>query len=155
MIYPRNLWTIGYTPQITTVVWAGNADGSATNLSGDGLNAAGPMWRDFMKAAHKGLPALDWKQPSGVKEVNISKISGLLAPGDMDPNFIIRSLFKNVPQEYDAGISEAEVDLMCNGTISDSTPESARGKVQLVAFRSERPNDPAWENPVQAWVAAK
>ena len=32
-IYPRNLWTIGYTPQITTVVWAGNTDGSTTNLS--------------------------------------------------------------------------------------------------------------------------
>ena len=29
-ILPRDLWTIGYTPQITTVVWAGNVDGKET-----------------------------------------------------------------------------------------------------------------------------
>jgi membrane peptidoglycan carboxypeptidase len=29
-ILPRDLWTAGYTPQITTVVWAGNVDGSET-----------------------------------------------------------------------------------------------------------------------------
>ncbi len=30
LILPRDLWTAGYTPQITTVVWAGNVDGSET-----------------------------------------------------------------------------------------------------------------------------
>lgn len=29
-ILPRDLWTAGYTPQYTTVVWAGNVDGSET-----------------------------------------------------------------------------------------------------------------------------
>ncbi len=29
-ILPRDLWTAGYTPQITTVVWAGNVDGTET-----------------------------------------------------------------------------------------------------------------------------
>jgi len=29
-ILPRDLWTIGYTPQITTVVWAGNVNGKET-----------------------------------------------------------------------------------------------------------------------------
>lgn len=30
-ILPRDLWTIGYTPTLTTVVWSGNTDGSAAN----------------------------------------------------------------------------------------------------------------------------
>lgn len=30
-ILPRDLWTVGYTPQLTTVVWSGNTDGSAAN----------------------------------------------------------------------------------------------------------------------------
>lgn len=29
-ILPRDLWTAGYSPQITTVVWAGNVDGKET-----------------------------------------------------------------------------------------------------------------------------
>lgn len=29
-ILPRDLWTAGYTPQYTTVVWAGNVDGTET-----------------------------------------------------------------------------------------------------------------------------
>lgn len=29
-ILPRDLWTAGYTPQFTTVVWAGNVDGTET-----------------------------------------------------------------------------------------------------------------------------
>lgn len=29
-ILPRDLWTAGYTPQITTIVWAGNVDGTET-----------------------------------------------------------------------------------------------------------------------------
>lgn len=29
-ILPRDLWTIGFSPQITTVVWAGNVDGKET-----------------------------------------------------------------------------------------------------------------------------
>jgi membrane peptidoglycan carboxypeptidase len=29
-ILPRDLWTAGYSPEITTVVWAGNVDGKET-----------------------------------------------------------------------------------------------------------------------------
>jgi membrane peptidoglycan carboxypeptidase len=29
-ILPRDLWTAGYSPQITTVVWAGNVNGKET-----------------------------------------------------------------------------------------------------------------------------
>lgn len=28
-IAPRDTWTAGYSPNITTIVWAGNVDGSA------------------------------------------------------------------------------------------------------------------------------
>lgn len=151
-IYPRNLWTIGYTPQITTVVWAGNTDGSTTNLSWDGLNAAGPIWRDFMNFAHKNLPVLDWKRPTGVKEVSISKISWMLAPEDLDTKFIISSLFVNAPQSYDQSLKTVQVDLLCNGAVSDTTPISAIWTVNLLNLNSLRPNDPAWEGPVQSWV---
>ena len=98
-----------------------------------------------MNFAHKDLPVLDWKRPSGVKEVPISKISGQLAPEGIDENLIVSSLFRNAPQSYDSGINEQEVDLLCNGKVSETTPLSAIGKVKVLSFRSLRPNDPAWE----------
>jgi membrane peptidoglycan carboxypeptidase len=74
-ILPRDLWTAGYTPQITTVVWAGNVDGSETKGTCDGLNCAAPIWHDFMEAAHKNLPVEIFQKPANVFSATISQIS--------------------------------------------------------------------------------
>ena len=63
-IFPRNLWTVGYTPQATTVVWVGNTDGKELKYSGNGLEGAGPIWRDIMQHIHSDKPAKNWSQPS-------------------------------------------------------------------------------------------
>jgi len=152
IIYPRNLWTVWYTPQVTTVAWSGNNNGAETNFSWNGLEASGPIWKEFMEFYHKDKWALDWKRPSWVKEVDISKLSGLLAPEDMNQDLLIRSLFVNTPKEYDSANNTVQVDLLCNWVVTDDTPVSAIGQVQLLRLRSLRPNDPAWENPVQAWL---
>ncbi len=151
-VYPRNLWTIGFTPQITTVVWTWNNDGSETNLNANGLESAWVIWKQFMDIAHEGKEVLNWKRPAGVKEVNISRISGKLAPEWLDWNLRSSSLFVNVPKEYDQSLQPIQVDLLCNGPVTESTPISAIGNVNLLALHSLQPDNPAWEYPVQAWV---
>jgi membrane peptidoglycan carboxypeptidase len=74
-ILPRDLWTAGYTPQITTVVWAGNVDGAETKGTCDGLNCAAPIWHDFMEAAHKNLPKESFQKPESIFSATISQIS--------------------------------------------------------------------------------
>lgn len=152
IIYPRNLWTVWYTPQITTVVWSWNNNGAETNFKGNGLEASGPIWKEFMEFYHKDKWALEWKQPSWVKEVNISKLSGLLAPEGLSSDLVIRSLFINTPKEYDSPSSSVEVDLLCNGVVMEATPPSAVWTVQLLRLRSLQPTNPAWEIPVQNWL---
>ncbi|MGK2848593.1 MAG: transglycosylase domain-containing protein [Minisyncoccota bacterium] len=44
----RDGWTIGYTPSLVTVVWAGNNDNSPMVEGADGINVAAPIWRAFM-----------------------------------------------------------------------------------------------------------
>ncbi|MDQ7008715.1 MAG: penicillin-binding transpeptidase domain-containing protein, partial [Candidatus Gracilibacteria bacterium] len=63
IIRANNLWTIGYTPQIVTVVWSGNTSGKALNASASGLMASGPIMNDFMEFAHKDLKKETWKFP--------------------------------------------------------------------------------------------
>lgn len=152
IILPRNLWTAGYTPQYTTVVWSWNTNGAAASRQANWLEAAWPIWNEFMEFLHQWEPSLDWRRPEWVREVNISEITGMLAPSDMDSRFIERSFFKNVPQVTESWIWEREVDLLCNWLVSEDTPESAIWTIQVVLLRSLRPNDSAWEEPVQKWI---
>ena len=63
----RDAWFVGYTANLTTGVWFGNDDGSATNhVTGGSLPAL--AWHDFMVAAHEGvkvasLPGAGWRKP--------------------------------------------------------------------------------------------
>ena len=152
VILPRNLWTAWYTPQYTTVVWSWNNNWAATSPSANWLEASWPIWKEFMEFLHEWEPSLDWRRPDWVREVNVSEITGMLAPPDMDERFRLRSLFKNVPQMTESWIWMREVDLLCNGIVTENTPESAIWMIQVVLLRSLRPNDPNWEEPVQEWV---
>jgi len=60
----RDAWFLGYTHQLVAGVWMGNDNGAAMNrVTGGGAPAR--LWRDFMKAAHKGLPAKALGRTSG------------------------------------------------------------------------------------------
>lgn len=59
----KDAWTAGYTPDIVTVVWAGNTDGHAMTGAG-GASAAGPIWNGYMRKAHEGLPVKQFTAPS-------------------------------------------------------------------------------------------
>ena len=53
----RDAWFMGYTNQLVAGVWLGNDNGAPMRrVTGGGAPAR--LWRDFMTAAHKGLPVL-------------------------------------------------------------------------------------------------
>ncbi|NDK07677.1 hypothetical protein EOM39_00350 [Candidatus Gracilibacteria bacterium] len=149
---PRNLWTIGYTPQITTVVRVGNTDGKEVNMSGDGLNAAGPIWRDFMTFAHKGKKVSDWKRPGGVSTIAISKLTGFPVEEGFRKDLIVSSMFKNIPTGKGGGLKTVKVDALCNGKISELTPPAGIKEIYILDVHSLIPTNKSWEGPVQNWV---
>lgn len=52
----RDAWFAGYTPHLVAAIWVGNDDGDPMKkVSGSGLPAE--VWAEFMRAAHKGVPA--------------------------------------------------------------------------------------------------
>jgi len=46
----RDNWTAGYTPDLLTVVWTGNTDGTPL-INSYGSQGAAPLWQNFMEAA--------------------------------------------------------------------------------------------------------
>src|SRR6202163_2141037 len=54
-------WFIGFTPQITSGVWVGFDDKQISlGKKETGARAALPIWIEFMKAAHSGLPEVEF-----------------------------------------------------------------------------------------------
>ena len=71
----RDAWTVGYTPDLVTGVWVGNSDNSSM-INLPGAAGAGPIWHDFMEAAHADLPVRDFVRPPGIVEHEICADSG-------------------------------------------------------------------------------
>ena len=100
-ILPRDLWTAGYSTQITTVVWAGNVNGKETRGNCDGLNCAAGIWKPFMEFALKDLPKEDWKKPEGIYSYTIAKLSGKLATDTTPDTQKISTMTAVKLDEYD------------------------------------------------------
>jgi len=70
-------WTVGFTPQLVTGVWVGNADNSPMKRV-PGSRGAAPIWNGVMATALEGKPIEEFLRPPGIKEVVVCDISGKL-----------------------------------------------------------------------------
>ncbi len=71
----RDLWTVGYTPQIVVGVWAGNTD-NRPMWGVIGIDAAAPIWNDVMEAALAGQPVAQFQTPEGILQTEVCSDSG-------------------------------------------------------------------------------
>ena len=79
----RDVLTMGYTPQLVTGVWVGNADNSAmTNVTG--ITGAAPIWNQFMRTALADQPVAEFQPPPGVRQFEVCADTGTL-PSDACP----------------------------------------------------------------------
>ena len=76
----RDNWTVGYTPNLVTGVWVGNADNTPM-VDVIGITGAGPIWHDFMETALKPLPVEQFVPPPGLVQENVSDLTGLVPIG--------------------------------------------------------------------------
>lgn len=128
-ILPRDLWTAGYTPQLTTVVWAGNVNGKETKWTCDGLNCAAPIWKGFMEFALKKLPKEEFEKPKDLYTYNITKTSGKLATENTPKDQVVSTIMAVKLEEYDDGFKEMTIDTLCNGPVSENTPAESIKKI--------------------------
>jgi len=148
----RDAWTIGYTPQFVTGVWAGNNDNTSMKNAG-GSVAAAPIWDAFMEYLHTDLPVEEFQRPDGIQEVAVDRLSNKLPA---DGSEVITDIFSRwqVPTEKDDVHIKVRV---CkeNGLLADSTiPDELAEERTYTNVHSERPDNPNWENPVINWANA-
>jgi hypothetical protein len=74
----RDNWTLGYTPDLVTGVWVGNADYTPM-VNTTGLSGAAPIWSQFMQYAVPyvtGNNPTSFSIPSGITEKVVCNLSG-------------------------------------------------------------------------------
>jgi penicillin-binding protein 1C len=78
----RDNWTIGFTPEFSVGVWAGNFDG-APMREVSGVTGAGPILHAIFDYLHSNYGTSWYRRPSGIIERSIHPLTGkLLADGD-------------------------------------------------------------------------
>jgi membrane peptidoglycan carboxypeptidase len=154
---PDNGWVMGYTPNLVTGVWIGNADSSAMFDKADGLTSASPMWKEFMTRAHTELtdPITSFSQPSGMVEVEVSTLSGLL-PAECTPlEKRKKELFlqENVPTETDTACTLVAVDKVTGLLASDTCPLEAQEQKPFFVVQSILADRwPTWQSAALSWA---
>ncbi len=60
----RDIWFVGYVPQLATAIWVGNDDYRPLGVGATGGGFVAPVWQDFMTQALRDVPVENFRSPS-------------------------------------------------------------------------------------------
>ncbi|MBX3000014.1 MAG: transglycosylase domain-containing protein [Caldilineaceae bacterium] len=116
----RDNWTVGYSAERLVGVWVGNADN--TPMQGiSGIDGAGPIWQDIMRAAHPTPPA-PFRKPLRIIESTICAPSGLLPSPDCPRLRGERFIAGSEPTRADDQFQRIPIDLSTGLRATAETP---------------------------------
>ena len=139
-------WTMGYTPELVTGVWVGNANNDQMKYS-FGSTAAAPLWHDFMEDVYKTIsPFKDtkptaFKAPAGLERVEVCAVSGLRATKDC-PNKTMELFLKGQAPTKDCDVHRVFKIDKVNGKLA--TPQTPPEDVEEKVFEIFPPEAADW-----------
>lgn len=117
----RDNWTVGYTPDLVTGVWTGNADNEPM-VRISGVAGAGPIWHDFMEVANRGQATRGFVQPQGMVQVEVCTLSGLLPSSDCPHTRMEWFIDGTQPTKIDDWFVRVKYDVTTGKLADASTP---------------------------------
>jgi penicillin-binding protein 1C len=151
----KDAWTVGFTTNLVTGIWAGNADNTPMNGASSAI-AATPIWWNYMMAVKDKFPIEDYPKPEGIQTASIGWISNQ-KPTDSSPK-VITDIFApwQLPKEFDnVFIKDKVANINGNWCLAnDSTPANLIQEKTYANIHSEMPDNPNWEGPVRGWAEA-
>jgi len=123
----RDAWTVGYTPFLVTVVWAGNNDFSSMQKEGGSILAAVPIWHNFM------IEALQKYQPESFPKPAPSNANKPILNGEYIVNLKIGDVI--YPQIHNILFWINKDDPLSPSPLNFNDPQASN-----------------WEWPVNQWI---
>jgi penicillin-binding protein 1A len=94
-------WAVGYSPYYAAAVWFGfDKPGNSLGVNLTGSTLSGPVWANFMREVHQGLPVKDFVKPTGIVEVTVCTRSGLLTTANCPSGMTMPFLEGTAPIRY-------------------------------------------------------
>ncbi|HEX7259808.1 MAG TPA: penicillin-binding transpeptidase domain-containing protein, partial [Candidatus Saccharimonadia bacterium] len=160
----NDAWTMGFSPDIVTGIWAGNNDNRP--MSSSAVNIAAPLWHDYMagytdrQTREKVEGALDdypassnWTAPPGIQTLTIDADTGgaITSATRSRRTDIFPGWYK---VQAAGGIKSANIDKVSGKLATECTPQAAVQNVTAGQIHAEIPTtDPAyprWQAPIAA-----
>lgn len=85
----RDNWTLGFTPEYTVGVWAGNFDNTPMQEV-SGVTGAAPIWRDILLHLHASSPATWYEEPKALVRARIDPRTGRQLTAQSPPSRLSR-----------------------------------------------------------------
>jgi membrane peptidoglycan carboxypeptidase len=151
----RDAWTMGSSTCLTAGVWVGHhANKPMARYS---ILMAGPLFQDFMTAAHHGKKCKNFDRPDGIKKATLDRYTGR-KPDEATGGNRVTDIFPSWYKPADAsGTERFTIDIVSGKLATDCTPDGARREVAVGGIDAEiPPADPAyprWSRPVRAYAA--
>jgi 1A family penicillin-binding protein len=83
----KDAWFAGFTTSVVAAVWVGYDQPEPIGTEAYGARIALPIWADFMRRVARALPAAEFDVPSGVRKVELCRVS-YLRPVDGCPTYL-------------------------------------------------------------------
>lgn len=98
----KDIWFVGYTPELATAVWIGYDTPTAMPTAYGGMYPA-RIWQEIMSKALSGQPVQDFNRPGGVVSATVDRKSGLLPGPNTPADSLVTDLFAEgtIPTEQD------------------------------------------------------
>lgn len=121
----RDNWIVGYTPNLVTGVWVGNAD-NRPMVNVTGVSGAAPIWNAFMREVLLGQPRLAFSEPPGIVRLEVCAASGLLPTPECPHTRSEVFIEGTTPTEPDDMFQTFMLDRTTGRLADDSTPPDQR-----------------------------
>jgi penicillin-binding protein 1C len=132
----RDNWIVGYTPNLVTGVWVGNANNTPM-IEVTGITGAGPIWNAFMRRVLRGQPELEFPRPEGILETEVCALSGLLPTRACTHRHMELFLPGTVPTREDDFHQVFEIDIQTGLLANEDTPLERRREQVFIVLPQE------------------
>ncbi len=132
----RDNWVVGFTPNLVTGVWVGNADNQPM-VDVTGISGAGPIYHAFMRDVLLGQPELTFDEPPGLIRRQVCALSGLLPTADCPLTRSEIFIPGTEPTEADNLHQTLVIDRRTGQLADETTPIADRQEQRFIVLPQE------------------
>ncbi len=154
----RDNWTVGWTRNHIVGVWVGNNNNDKMKNVASGVSGASPIWRRQIQEVLKLKPDATFNEPSGVKQIEVDKVSGYPAHSGF-ASYKEWFIDGTVPSGADPIHTKIKVCKNDSSKLADSVSISQGNfderEAIIIKEKDFLTNKDLWQKAIDVWVSAQ